>query len=69
MVVVHRFFLHLGPGGRCSEVVLVLILLGRDLGWWLLTGGRYSEVVVNTGLTVLSILAFPNLTALFKQNN
>ncbi len=39
-------------GGRCSEVVLGLNLLGRVLGWSLLTGGRYSEVVVNTGLTV-----------------
>ena len=29
-------------GGRCSGVVLVLKLLGRDLGWSLLTGGRYS---------------------------
>ncbi len=25
-----------------------------DLGWPLLTGGRYSEVAVNTGLTVLN---------------
>ena len=40
-------------GGRCSEVDLVLKLLGRDLEWSLLTGGRYSEVVVSTGLTVL----------------
>jgi hypothetical protein len=39
-------------GGRCSEVDLVLKLLGRDLEWPLLTGGRYSEVVVSTGLTV-----------------
>jgi hypothetical protein len=42
-------------GGRCSEVDLVLKLLGRDLEWSLLTGGRYSEVVVNTGLTVYKI--------------
>jgi len=41
-------------GGRCSEVDLVLKLLGRVLEWSLLTGGRYSEVVVNTGLTVNS---------------
>ena len=40
-------------GGRCSEVDLVLKLLGRDLEWPLMTGGRYSEVVVSTGLTVL----------------
>ncbi len=39
-------------GGRCSEVNLVLKLLGQDLGWLFLTGGRYSEVVVSTGLTV-----------------
>ncbi len=31
-------------GGRCSEVDLVLKLLGRDLEWSLLTGGRCSEV-------------------------
>ncbi len=57
-----RFLLHFGQvlggrcsyltGGRCSEVDLVLKLLGRDLEWPLLTGGCYSEVVVNTGLTV-----------------
>ncbi len=40
-------------GGHCSEVDLVLKLLGQDLRWSLLTGGRYSEVVVSTGLTVL----------------
>ena len=42
-------------GGRCSEVDLVLKLLGRVLEWSLLTGGRYSEVVVNTGLTVFQV--------------
>ncbi len=62
MVIVHSFFLHLGPGlggrwpkltgGHCLEVALVLILFGRDLVWSLWTGGRYSEVVVSTGLTV-----------------
>ncbi len=36
-------------------VILVLKLLGRDLGWLLLTDGRYSEVVVSTGLTVYKI--------------
>jgi len=57
---IFQFGLHLGgrwlqlTGGRCSEVVLVLKLLGRDLGWSLLTGGCYSEVVVSTGLTVHS---------------
>ena len=29
-------------GGRCSEVALELKLLERDLGWSLLTGGRYN---------------------------
>ncbi len=43
-------------GGHCSEVDLGLKLLGRDLEWLLLTGGRYSEVVVNTGLTVYLII-------------
>ncbi len=44
--------------GRSWQVVVVqrshlmLKLLGRVLEWSLLTGGRYSEVVVNTGLTV-----------------
>ncbi len=39
-------------GGNCSEVALVLKLLGRDLDRPLLTGGCYSEVVVKTCLTV-----------------
>ncbi len=57
--LIFQFGLHLGgrwsqlTGGRCSEVVLVLKLLGQDLGLSLLRGGRYSEVVVSTGLTVL----------------
>jgi len=39
--------------GRCSKVDLSLRLLGQDLEWSLLTGGRYLEVAVNnTGLTV-----------------
>jgi hypothetical protein len=56
-------------GGRCSEVVLVLILRGRDLGWSLLTGGRYSEVVVSTGLheLVQNILKRVVTTRLFKN--
>jgi hypothetical protein len=45
-------------GGCCSEVDLVLKLLGQDLGWSLLTGGRYSEVVVSTSLTVFQIILF-----------
>ena len=32
---------------------LVLKLVWPDLVWSLLTGGRYSEVVINTGLTVV----------------
>jgi hypothetical protein len=39
-------------GGRYSGVNLDLILVGPDSGRSLLTGGRYSEVAVNTGLTV-----------------
>ena len=39
-------------GGRCSEVYLVLKLLGWDLEWSLLTGGRCSEVVVSACLEV-----------------
>ncbi len=31
---------------------LLLKLVWLELFWWLLTGGRYSEVAVNTGLTV-----------------
>jgi len=54
---IFQFELHLGgcwsqlTGDCCSEVVLVLKLLGQDLGWSLLTGGRYLEVVASTGLT------------------
>jgi len=39
--------------GQSYEVYLVLKLLGWDLEWSLLTGGHYSEVVVNTDLTVI----------------
>ncbi len=56
-------------GGRCSEVDLVLELLGRDIEWSLLTGGHYSEVVVNTGLTVFekkTIFAFVCCEAINK---
>ena len=42
-------------GGHCSEVGLVLKLPGRDLQWQLFTGGRYSEVVVSTSLTVFEL--------------
>jgi len=43
-------------GGWSLEVFqskLVLKLVRPDLVWSLLTGGRYSEVVINTGLTVV----------------
>ena len=55
--------------GRCSEVDLVLKLLGRDLEWSLLTGGRYSEVVVSTGLTVFEFLSFITFLTLDKSLN
>ena len=42
-------------GRSWQMVTLVLNLLGRDLGWSQLTGGRYSEVVVNTGYIKISI--------------
>jgi hypothetical protein len=54
-------------GGRCSEVDLALKLLGRDLGWSLLTGGRYLEVVVCTGLTVLLSKCISNMKDNQKQ--
>ncbi len=48
-------------GGRYSEVppiklVLIWYVWGSD--WPLLTGGRCSEVVVNTGLTVFPYRKF-----------
>ncbi len=46
--------------GRSLEVFqskLFLKLVWPDLFWPLLTDGHYSEVVVNTGLTVLSNLS------------
>jgi len=62
MVVADRFLLHLESNlgghwlrltcGRFSEGDLVLKLLGRDLGWSLLTSGCSLEVVVSSGLTV-----------------
>ncbi len=51
-------------GGRCSEVDIVIKLLGQDLGWSLLTGGCYSEVVVSTSLTVLGRYCLLGLAAL-----
>jgi hypothetical protein len=44
---------------RCLEVPPIKLVLIWDVwgsGWPLLTGGRYSEVVFNTGLTVLIFL-------------
>jgi hypothetical protein len=44
-------------GGRYSKVSRLKLQLVWDVwgsGWPLLTGGRCSEVAVNTGLTVLS---------------
>ena len=45
-------------GGRSLEVFqskLVIKIVWPELGWSLLTGGSYSEVAVNTGLTVLNL--------------
>jgi hypothetical protein len=43
---------------------LVLKVAWPDLGWPLLTGGRYSEVAVNTGLTVYTNIYFFFLTSI-----
>ena len=43
-------------GGRCLEVDLALTLFGRNLAWSMSTVGRYSRVVVITGLTVYDLL-------------
>ena len=59
----------LGPDkrGRYAEVYTKRSVVGgfrlavRAADWTLLTGGRYSEVVVRTGLTVLSCV-IPNST-------
>jgi hypothetical protein len=40
------------------QLKLVLKLVWPDFAWPLLTGGRYSEVAVNTGLTVMSFLSY-----------
>ena len=45
-------------GGPYSEVNLIINLVGPDSGWPLLTGGRCLEVVVRSGLTVLTKMAF-----------
>jgi hypothetical protein len=64
-------------GGPYSQVNLALILNGPDRGQLLFTGGRCSEVVVNTGLNVHTIvklarfasnyLNFPNLPNVSKK--
>ncbi len=41
-------------------------LVVDDLNWPLLTGGRYSEVVVKTGLTVLKLQIFIQSSISFK---
>jgi hypothetical protein len=46
-------------GGRYSEFSPIKLQLVWDVwgsGWPLLTGGRCSEVAVNTGLTVVALL-------------
>jgi hypothetical protein len=41
-------------GGRCSEVIYVIKASQGTKKWWSLwTGGRYSEMVVSSGLSVL----------------
>jgi hypothetical protein len=50
-------FVNSSTGGHYSEVDcenLVHILAGWGLGSSLLTGGVFSEVAVNTGLTVIA---------------
>jgi hypothetical protein len=56
--------------GRSLQVFqskLVLKVAWPDLGWPLLTGGRYSEVAVNTGLTVHSIMKHLKVICFFLQ--
>jgi hypothetical protein len=53
---------------------LVLKVAWPGLGWPLLTGGRYSEVAVNTGLTVhqkivLGLFGYSNILPTFKGNS
>jgi hypothetical protein len=41
-------------GGRCSEVGYTIhFVIGPSIWWPLWAGGRYSEVVVSSGLTLL----------------
>ena len=42
-----------GPSGEVSQSKLVSKLAWPDFVWPLFTGGHYSEVAVNTGLTVI----------------
>jgi hypothetical protein len=49
----------LPQGGRYLEgdpQKSVLVMIGWDFGWSLMTGGRCSEVAVNTGLTVVKFM-------------
>ncbi len=63
--------------GRSLQVFqskLVLKVAWPGLGWPLLTGGRYSEVAVNTGLTVhqkivLGLFGYSNILPTFKGNS
>jgi hypothetical protein len=43
-------------GVQTGRVNFEVALVGWDSGWSLLTGGRYSNVVVSTGLTVLFLM-------------
>jgi hypothetical protein len=57
--------------GRSVKVVqskLVSKLAWPDLAWPLLTGGCCSEVVVNTGLTVLGTVLLGMKQLTFKNN-
>ncbi len=63
-------------GGRSLEgfqLKLVLELVWPDLVWPLLTGGRYSEVAVSTGLTVHEIANSTNhliqILQIWKSSN
>ncbi len=44
-------------GGRCSEIIYVIKVPNGTTKWWSLQiVGRYSEVVVSSGLTVYSYI-------------
>jgi hypothetical protein len=59
-------------GGQSLEgfqLKLVVELLWADLVWPLLTGGRYSEVAVSTGLTVLQWKLLTVITLTQREND